>query len=129
MVQEGTDISIITWGAMVQKSIDAVNSFSLDDGVVEIIDLRTLNPLDFSTINKSIQKTGKALVVHEDNLTNGPGAEISALIGDSCFEMLDGPIRRVASKDSHVPYNMYLEADVLPQVSDIEEALIELLEY
>ena len=69
LVQEGTDISIITWGAMVQKSIDAVNSFSLDDGVVEIIDLRTLNPLDFSTINKSIQKTGKALVVHEDVCT------------------------------------------------------------
>ena len=68
-------------------------------------------------------------MVHEDNLTNGPGAEISALISDRCFEMLDGPIRRVASKDSHVPYNMYLEADVLPQVSDIEEALIELLEY
>jgi len=129
LVQEGTDISIITWGAMVQKSIDAVNSFSLDNGVVEIIDLRTLNPLDFSTINKSIQKTGKALVVYEDNLTNGPGAEISALISDRCFEMLDGPIRRVASKDSPVPYNMYLEAGVLPQVRDIEEALIELLEY
>ena len=129
LVQEGTDISIITWGAMVQQSIDAVNSFSLEDGVVGIIDLRTLNPLDFSTINKSIQKTGKALVVHEDNLTNGPGAEISALISDRCFEMLDGPIRRVAAKDSPVPYNMYLEADVLPQVSDIEEALIELLEY
>ena len=129
LVKEGTDISIITWGAMVQQSIDAVNSLSLDDGVVEIIDLRTLNPLDFSTINKSIQKTGKALVVYEDNLTNGPGAEISALISDRCFEMLDGPIRRVASKDSPVPYNMYLEAGVLPQVSDIEEALIELLEY
>ena len=114
---------------MVQSSIDAVNDLSLSEDVVEIIDLRTLNPLDFSSIKSSIKKTGKALIVYEDNLTNGPGAEISSLISDHCFEMLDGPIRRVASKDSPVPYNMYLEQDVLPQVADIKETLKELLEY
>ena len=129
IIQKGSELTIITWGAMVQSSIDAVNDLSLSEDVVEIIDLRTLNPLDFSSIKSSIKKTGKALIVYEDNLTNGPGAEISSLISDHCFEMLDGPIRRVASKDSPVPYNMYLEQDVLPQVEDIKETLKELLEY
>ena len=114
---------------MVQSSIEAVNDLDLDENIIEIIDLRTLNPLDFSSIRVSIEKTGKALIVYEDNLTNGPGAEISSLISDHCFEMLDGPIRRVASKDSPVPYNMYLEEDILPQIEDIKATLIELLEY
>ena len=129
IIQKGSELTIITWGAMVQSSIDAVNDLDLDEDIVEIIDLRTLNPLDFSSIQASIEKTGKALIVYEDNLTNGPGAEISSLISDHCFEMLDGPIRRVASKDSPVPYNMYLEENVLAQVEDIKETLIELLEY
>jgi len=129
IIQKGSELTIITWGAMVQSSIDAVNDLDLDEDIIEIIDLRTLNPLDFSSIQASIEKTGKALIVYEDNLTNGPGAEISSLISDHCFEMLDGPIRRVASKDSPVPYNMYLEENVLPQVEDIKETLIELLEY
>ena len=129
IIQKGSELTIITWGAMVQSSIEAVNDLNLDEEMIEIIDLRTLNPLDFSSIQTSIEKTGKALIVYEDNLTNGPGAEISSLISDHCFEMLDGPIRRVASKDSPVPYNMYLEQDVLPQVEDIKETLIELLEY
>ena len=129
IIQKGSELTIITWGAMVQSSIDAVNDLDLDEDIVEIIDLRTLNPLDFSSIQASIEKTGKALIVYEDNLTNGPGAEISSLISDHCFEMLDGPIRRVASKDSPVPYNMYLEENILAQVEDIKETLIELLEY
>ena len=129
IIQKGSELTIITWGAMVQSSIDAVNDLDLNEDIIEIIDLRTLNPLDFSSIQASIEKTGKALIVYEDNLTNGPGAEISSLISDHCFEMLDGPIRRVASKDSPVPYNMYLEENVLPQVEDIKETLIELLEY
>ena len=129
IIQKGSELTIITWGAMVQSSIDAVNDLDLNEDIIEIIDLRTLNPLDFSSIQASIEKTGKALIVYEDNLTNGPGAEISSLISDHCFEMLDGPIRRVASKDSPVPYNMYLEENVLLQVEDIKETLIELLEY
>ena len=129
IVQKGSELTIITWGAMVQSSIEAVNDLDLDENIIEIIDLRTLNPLDFSSIRVSIEKTGKALIVYEDNLTNGPGAEISSLISDHCFEMLDGPIRRVASKDSPVPYNMYLEEDILPQIEDIKATLIELLEY
>ena len=129
IVTEGDNLTIITWGAMVQKSIEGVKSLGLPEGSVEIIDLRTLNPLDLDSIKSSLVKTGKALVVYEDNLTNGPGAEISALIADKYFEYLDGPIRRVASKDSPVPYNWFLEEKVLPQTSDVAEAIAELLEY
>jgi len=129
IVTEGDDLTIITWGAMVQKSIEGVKSLGLPEGSVEIIDLRTLNPLDLDSIKSSLVKTGKALVVYEDNLTNGPGAEISALIADKYFEYLDGPIRRVAAKDSPVPYNWFLEEKVLPQTSDVAEAIAELLEY
>jgi len=129
IVSPGEDITIITWGAMVQKSVEAVQSLGLDNGQVEIIDLRTLNPIDMKLIESSIQKTSKVLVVHEDNLTNGPGAEISALVADEYFELLDGPVRRVAAKDSPVPFNWLLEEKVLPQTEDVVIAIEELLEY
>ncbi len=129
LVSIGNDLTIITWGAMVQKSIEAIQKLDLDNDVVEIIDLRTLNPIDMDILNASIKKTGKVLVVHEDNLTNGPGAEISAIIGDKFFELLDGPIKRVAAKDSPVPYSWILEQKILPQTSDISNAIEELLEY
>jgi len=129
VVQEGSVATIITWGAMVQKSIEAVKAASIDPELVEIVDLRTLNPLDHSAIEASISKTGKVLVVYEDVLTNGPGAEIAAIIADQHFESLDGPIKRVGAADAHVPYNWFLEEKVLPQTSDIQKALTELLEY
>ena len=128
VVREGDHVTIITWGAMVQKSIEAVKECNAM-GNVEIIDLRTLNPLDRESIRVSLDKTGKAMVVYEDNLTNGFGAEISAIIADEYFELLDGPIKRVAAQNSPVPYNWYLEMQILPQTSDIVAALTELLEY
>ncbi len=129
LVVEGDDLTVITWGAMVQKSLEAVQTLHLDNNLVEIIDLRTLNPIDMDILEVSIKKTGKVIIVYEDNLTNGPGAEISALIGDRFFELLDGPIRRVASKDSPIPFNWYLEEKILPQTEDIANAIKELLEY
>ena len=129
IVCQGNDLTIVTWGAMVQKSIEGIKSLALADGVVEIIDLRTLNPLDLDMIEASLEKTGKVLVVYEDNLTNGPGAEISALIADRFFELLDGPVRRVAAKDSPVPFNWFLEEKILPQTEDVSTAIQELLEY
>ena len=129
VVQEGTVLTIITWGAMVQKSIEAVKKEKIEEGIVEIIDLRTLNPLDEETIGTSVHKTGKVLVVHEDNLTNGPGAEIAAIVADRYFEDLDGPVKRVASADSHVPFNWFLEEEVLLQTKNIQFVLKELLEY
>lgn len=129
VVQEGTALTILTWGAMVQKSIEAVKKEKIETGIVEIIDLRTLNPLDEETIGTSVSKTGKVLVVHEDNLTNGPGAEIAAIVADRYFEDLDGPVKRVASADSHVPFNWFLEEEVLLQTKNIQIVLKELLEY
>ncbi len=129
VVKEGNELTIITWGAMVQKSLDAISKLDLEEGSVEIIDIRTLNPLDMDSIKASLEKTGKALVVNEDNITNGPGAEIAARIADECFEMLDGPVKRVGAKDCPIAYNWYLEEKILPQVSDIKKAITDLLEY
>ena len=128
-VLEGDELTVITWGAMVQKSIEAVQSLEIQNDSVEVIDLRTLNPLDMDLIETSIMKTSKALVVHEDNITNGPGAEIAAIIADKFFELLDGPVRRVGAKDSPVPFNWIIEEEILPQTVDVANAIQELLEY
>ena len=129
LVSEGEDITVITWGAMVQKCIEAVQHLELGNDQVEIIDLRTLNPIDMDIIEKSLSKTGKVIIVYEDNLTNGPGAEIAAKISDDFFELLDGPVSRVAAKDSPVPFNWFLEEKILPQTEDIAESIKELMEY
>jgi len=128
-VAKGEDLTIICWGAMVQKSIEAIQKLELGENSVEIIDLRTLNPIDYETIEYSLSKTGKVLVVYEDNLTNGPGSEICSVITDKYFDLLDGPVRRIASKDSPIPYNWFLEEKVLIQVEDIARAINDLLEY
>ena len=128
-VTEGDELTVVCWGAMVQKSIDAVNDLGLDNGSIEIIDIRTLNPIDYETIEESIRKTGKILIVYEDNITNGPGAEICSIVSDRYFDLLDGPVRRIASKDSPIPYNWFLEEKVLIQTADIANAINSLLEY
>ena len=129
IIKKGVDITIITWGAIVQKSIEAIHELGLGENSVEVVDLRTLNPIDYETIENSISKTGKILVVYEDNLTNGPGSEICSVITDKYFDLLDGPVRRIASKDSPIPYNWFLEEKVLIQVEDIASAINDLLEY
>ena len=128
-VLEGDELTVITWGAMVQKSLEALQSLEIQNDSVEVIDLRTLNPLDMDLIETSIMKTSKALVVHEDNITNGPGAEIAAIIADKLFELLDAPVRRVGAKDSPVPFNWIIEEEILPQTVDVANAIQELLEY
>ena len=128
-IMEGDIVTVISWGAMVQKSIEAINMLKIDNGIIDLIDLRTLNPLDYEMIGESVKKTGKILVVHEDNKMNGPGAEISAHIAENYFDDLDAPIMRVASSDSHIPYNWHLEEKILVQTEDIQKALKELLEY
>ena len=128
-IMEGDIVTVISWGAMVQKSIEAINMLEIDNGIIELIDLRTLNPLDYEMIGESVKKTGKILIVHEDNKMNGPGAEISAHIAENYFDDLDAPIMRVASSDSHIPYNWHLEEKILVQTEDIQKALKELLEY
>ena len=129
LIEEGDILTIVTWGAMVQKSIDAIKLCNLEKGDVDLIDLRTLNPIDWAAIHNSVEKTGKLLIVHEDLLTGGVGAEIAAKISDELFEELDGPIKRVAAKDCHVPYHDLLEKEVLPQAEQIVEAVNDLMEY
>jgi 2-oxoisovalerate dehydrogenase E1 component len=125
--QEGSDITVITYGMMVQRTIEAAKK--LKDVSVEIIDLRTLDPLDEEAIYNSVKNTGKVLIVHEDTLTGGFGAEIAARIADVCFRYLDAPVKRVAAKDAPIPYSPPLEQEVLPTEKDILLALRELAEY
>jgi len=126
IVNEGNDMTIVTWGALVQKTIEAARNTNIS---AEIIDLRTLNPLDMDTILTSLKKTNRLMVVHEDNITNGFGAEISAQISDIGFEMLDAPIKRVASLDAPVAYASILEDELLVQTSWIETSMKELIDF
>jgi 2-oxoisovalerate dehydrogenase E1 component len=127
--REGTDLTIVTYGAIAQKSLHVAQELSKQDIEIEVIDLRTIYPLDFETIAESVKKTNRVLVAHEDTLTGGFGGEIAALIGDKVFEFLDAPVKRVAALDTPIPYNWDLEKVVLPQNSDIEKAVKELLNY
>lgn len=125
----GSDISVITWGALVQKSFEAAREMKKDGVAIEIIDLRTINPLDTETILKSIQKTGKVLVAHEDTCFAGFGAEIAAHIAEFAFEYLDAPVKRLAGSDTPIPFSPVLEEAALPQTAGIVQALRELAAY
>jgi pyruvate/2-oxoglutarate/acetoin dehydrogenase E1 component len=115
---------------LVQRSLDASRKIEDEQGVsIEVIDLRTLNPLDKETILRSVRKTGKVLIVHEDTLTGGFGAEIAAIVAAEAFERLDAPVMRVAAKDTPVPYGPGLEAAMLPQEKDVYDALDRILRY
>ena len=128
--REGSDITIVTCGALVKRSLDAAKIASDQHGIeTEVIDLRTVQPFDMERIADSVQKTNKVVVVYEDSLSWGIGSEISARIADELFEWLDGPVKRVASADCWVAYAPDLEAEILPQTSDILEALVELEAY
>ena len=125
VVREGSALSIITYGMGVHWAVDAVRELDLD---AEIIDLRTLVPLDVETIYGSVRKTGRALVLHEDTLTGGIGGEISALITEHCFKHLDAPVLRVASIDTPVPFAIPLEQGFLAK-GRVKEAIGDLLGY
>ena len=119
----GDDLTIVTYGATVEKSLQAAARLSSEDGVeVEVIDLRSLVPWDRELVAESVRKTGRVLVVHEDVLTCGFGAEIAAWIAEELFCDLDAPVRRVGALDTHVAYEPTLEDAVLPQVTDIHSA-------
>jgi 2-oxoisovalerate dehydrogenase E1 component len=129
IVEPGDDLTLITYGCTVQRSVKAARALQKEGIHTEIIDLRSLQPYDFDAIAASVKRTGKALVVHEDHISFGYAAEIVARIADELFEWLDGPVRRVCGKDSFVAYSPALENEILPQVSDIEHAIRELAAY
>jgi 2-oxoisovalerate dehydrogenase E1 component len=128
-VREGTALTVVTFGALVQRSLVAARQAEAEGLSVEILDLRSLAPYDWNAIAESVKKTGKALVVHEDSRSFGYGAEIAARIGDELFEHLDAPVRRVGALDTFVGYNPTLEDEILPQVRDVLAAMRELARY
>ncbi len=125
-VNTGDDITIITYGAAVHWALDYAKANT--DISIEILDLRTLAPLDYTAIKNAVAKTGKVLLLHEDTLTGGIGGEISAWINENCFEMLDAPILRCASLDTPIPFNMDLEKNFLAK-SRLDECVKKLVEY
>ena len=130
IVREGSGITIVTYGALVKRSLDAAERLEKDTGVsAEVIDIRSMVPLDTETILGSVRKTAKALIVHEDTLFQGFGAEIAAQISENGFDFLDAPVRRVAAADTPIPYAPKLEDFVLPNDEDIYTALKSLSEY
>ncbi len=130
IVQPGTDLTVVTYGAVVPRALQAVQKLEREDGIkAELIDLRCLNPFDWETIAASVEKTSRVIVAHEDALSWGYGAEISARIADQLFHHLDAPVRRVAATDTFVAYQPLLENAILPQVADLYRAMKELAGY
>lgn len=129
IVMEGSDVTLVTYGASVWDSVFAAKKLIEDGHTVEIIDLRTIIPLDEEIIYNSVKKTGKVIIVHEDTLTAGFGAEISARITENCFQYLDAPVKRVAAKDAHIPYSPILENAILPTREGIYKSIKELILY
>ena len=128
--REGDDIVLFSYGSTVQMALEAAEQIALEEGVqTRVVDLRSLQPLDSELILESAKKTGKALIVHEDNLTGGIGGEISALIAEHAFQYLDAPVRRVAALDVPVPFAPPLEEYVLPHRAKILQTLRELSRF
>jgi 2-oxoisovalerate dehydrogenase E1 component len=128
-VREGTDLSIITYGALVQRSLVAAKQMEQEGVSVEIIDLRSLAPFDWNAIAETVKKTNRVIVAHEDSLSFGYGAEIAARITAELFEYLDAPVKRVCALDTFVAYAPQLEDAILPQSSDVAKAIAELNAY
>jgi len=127
--QEGDDLSVVTWGAMVYTAEEAAKELAEEDVSVEIVDLRSVMPWDKAAVLESVRKTSKVLVLHEDTRTGGFGAEIAATIAEEAFEDLDAPVKRIAAPDTPVPFSPALEKAFIPQVADVAAGLRELAEY
>jgi 2-oxoisovalerate dehydrogenase E1 component beta subunit len=127
--REGRDLTLISYAAMLHASLEAAALLEKEGIDAEVIDLRTLLPLDRETILQSVRKTNKLLIVHEDTRTGGIAGEISAIVCEEAFEDLDGPILRVTGKDTPVPFSPPLEERFLPNVNDIAAGARELARY
>jgi 2-oxoisovalerate dehydrogenase E1 component beta subunit len=127
VAREGTDLTVITYGAMVWTALEATED--IDGASVEVLDLRTLCPLDRDAILASVRKTSKVLLLQEATRSASVMSEVAAIIGEEAFEDLDGPVRRVSAPDVPIPFSPPLERAVLPQVDDVKEAARELLAY
>jgi len=126
----GSNLTVVSYGLMLHHCLEAAGILEKEDIDVEVVDLRTLRPLDKDTIINSVKKTGKLLIVHEDNLTGGVGAEIAAVVAAEAFEYLDGPISRLCGPDiPTMPFAQTLEDEYLPNTEKVASALRELAQY
>ena len=124
--RQGADVTIITWSAMVHKALNAAESLAKDGIEAEVLDLRSLCPLDKESILTSVEKTGRVVILHEAVRTCGFGAEIAAMIADEGFDLLNAPIKRVTAPDTPVPFSSVLERSYLPSEEKIITAVKEL---
>jgi 2-oxoisovalerate dehydrogenase E1 component len=129
VARAGRDLTVVTYGALVERSLRAAKAVAQQGIETEVIDLRSLAPFDWETVAASVGKTGRVVVAYEDPLSFGYGAEIAALAADRLFEFLDAPVRRVAALDTFVAYEPGLEDRILPQVDDLTRALQDLSAY
>jgi 2-oxoisovalerate dehydrogenase E1 component len=129
VIREGTDVTIVTFGALVQRSFEAAKRLEKQGVSVELIDLRSLVPYDWERVAESVKKTNRVVVAHEDPLSYGYGAEIAARISDELFEYLDAPVKRIGATDTFVAYAPQVEDFILPQIEDVEKAVAELMKY
>ena len=128
-VREGSDLVIITYGAMVHRALETADRMSKDGVEVKVLDLRSLAPLDTTGITNAVKQVGKVLILHEDTQNHGFAGEITALINEYAFEWLDAPIKRLTSVNTPVPYHAQLESAFAPNVESIEKAVMQLLAY
>jgi 2-oxoisovalerate dehydrogenase E1 component len=130
VVKEGSDMTVVTYGAVVPRALQAAQRIERDEGVsVELIDLRCIQPYDFEAIANSVRKTNRCIVAHEDTMSWGYGAELAARIGDELFHDLDAPVKRVAAMDTFVAYQPALEDVILPQGEHLYQAMVEMAEF
>ena len=130
VVRQGTDMTVVTYGAVVQRTLLAAKAMEDQHGVsVEVIDLRSLAPVDWETIYDSVRKTNRVIVAYEDSLSWGYGSEIAARIADETFAYLDAPVKRVAATDTFVAYAPELEDVILPQVDSLRAAMEDLAAF
>jgi 2-oxoisovalerate dehydrogenase E1 component len=127
--RDGVDVVVVTWGALVQRSLLAAHQAERDGISTMVLDLRTIMPYDWDTIARAVEKTNRIVIAHEDQLTCGFGAELAARVAGELFEHLDAPVRRVAALDTPVAYYPDLEEAILPQASDVLDAIHETARY
>jgi 2-oxoisovalerate dehydrogenase E1 component len=127
--REGSDVVVVTWGALVQRALLAAQQAEKEGLSVAVLDLRTIIPYDWAGISAHVQRCNRVVIAHEDQLTCGFGAEIAARIADELFHWLDAPVRRVAAMDAPVAYSPALEEEILPQAADVLAAAREIARY
>jgi 2-oxoisovalerate dehydrogenase E1 component len=127
--RDGTDVVVVTWGALVQRSILAAQQAEKDGVSTKVIDLRTITPFDWDAIAESVKITNRIVIAHEDQLTCGFGAELAARVASDLFEYLDAPVRRVGAMDCPVAYCPDLEEEILPSSADVLAAILETAKF